>query len=77
MAGHMQIQTWAWKCDENISKTKEKRRASFASYCLQKVDNKGQRAIKTKEFERQLNRNGARDKVKTKKYISGDKRMWA
>ena len=34
---------------KNISKTKGRHRASFASYCLEKVDNKEQRAIKTKE----------------------------
>ena len=37
---------------KNISKTKDRHGASFASYCLEKVDNKGQRAIKTKECER-------------------------
>ena len=47
---------------KNISKTKGRHGASFASYCLEKVDNKGQRAIKTKECERQNERNAARDK---------------
>ena len=37
---------------KNISKTKCRHTASFASYCLGKVDNKGQREIKTKECER-------------------------
>ena len=36
----------------NISKTKDRHGASFASYCLEKVDNKGPWAIKTKECER-------------------------
>ena len=73
----MQIQTWAWKCDENISKTKEKRRASFASYCFQKIDNKGQRAIKTKECERQNGSKWRTRQGKKEEIYLGDKRMWA
>ena len=38
---------------KNISKTKGRHGDSFASYCLEKGDNKGQRAINTKECERQ------------------------
>ena len=57
----MQIQTWPENSMKNISKTKGRHRASFASYCLEKVDNKEQRAIKTKECERQNERNKSRD----------------
>ena len=47
---------------KNISKTKGRGRASFASYCSEKVNNKGHW------------RTG--QKVNTKKCISGNERMW-
>ena len=40
---------------KNISKTKARHGASWASYCLEKGDNKGQRAINTKECEAKWN----------------------
>ena len=45
-----------------ISKTKDRHGASFASYCLKKVDNKRQRAIRQKNISGKMKRNGARDK---------------
>ena len=47
---------------KKISKTKDRRTASFASYCLKKVDNKRQRAITQKNISGKMKRNGARDK---------------
>ena len=61
-----------------ISKTKGRYWASFTSYCFGKVDNKRQRAIETKECERQNETKWpVRQKRNTKKYILGNKRMWA
>ena len=51
---------------KNISKTKGRHGASFASYCLEKVENKGQQAIKTKNVSGKMKRNYARDK----RYVS-------
>ena len=63
---------------KNISKTKGRHRASFVSYCLERVDNKGQPAIKTKECERQNERKWrVRQIVNTKKYIWENKKLWA
>ena len=46
---------------KHISKTKGRHGASFASYCLQNIDNKGQQAIKIKNVSSEMKRNGARD----------------
>ena len=63
---------------KNISKTKDWHGASLASYSLEKVDNKGQWANKTKEYQRQNETKcRTRQKVNTKKYISVNKGMWA
>ena len=59
---------------KNISKTKGTHGNLFASYCLERVDNKGQRAIKTKEYERQKRKEKRREKMNTKRYISRNKR---
>ena len=54
----------------HISKTKDRHRTSFASYCFEKVNNKGQRAIWTKECER-------RKETKLRTRQKGNTRMYA
>ena len=55
---------------KNISKTKGTHGASFASYYLEKVDDKGQRAIRQKNASGGMKGNGARDKRETRTNIS-------
>ena len=47
---------------KKISKTKGRYGVSFASYCLEKVDNKGQRAIGQKNAGGGMKGNGDRGK---------------
>ena len=61
---------------KEISKTKGRHGASFASYCYEKVDNKRQRAIQTKECEMQ-NQTKWRTRREIQRNISQEKRMWA
>ena len=56
---------------KNVSKTKGKRKASFASYCLKKVDNKRRRAIRQRNVSGKMKRNGARDEGKQKEIYLG------
>ena len=65
---------WAWKYNENISKTKGRYQVSFACHCLEKIENKGQRAIKTKECERQ---NETKWRARQQVNAKDNKRMWA
>ena len=53
-----------------ISKTKERNGASFASYCLEKIDNKGKPATRQKNVSGGMKGNATRDKRDTRINIS-------
>ena len=60
-SSYANFQTWTWKYNEIISKTKGRHRASCASYCFEKVDDKGRRAIRHKNTRGGMKGNGARN----------------
>ena len=57
MARRMQIRAGHENKMKNISKTKGGHRASFASYCLEKVNHKKQRAIRQENVNGKMKRN--------------------